>query len=218
MNDFEGEAKPSSKLTILWIILLGLVAIFVAGIMAGYLIAHFSHDGATFSLLTAAISLGGMIIIVSCIYLALRLYRTRPEELVPVTRKEKLSRNIIMASGFLGGLIGLVLVISSPDFGDDAFVIFSDSPIPPSIAIIMSAIIGLIIPALTFYWHKNAIDEQESFIARSSALPAFYFFLLAGPIWWILARGDVAPPVNGIWLYFITLTIFYVFYIKNKYF
>lgn len=85
------------------------------------------------------------------------------------------------------------------------------------LAIIMSVAIGVFMPAVTFYWHKNLVDEQEEAAYRFGALIAMCAFWFIAPVWWFLWRGGMLPEIDRIALYFITIFVALIVWFWKKY-
>ncbi len=121
----------------------------------------------------------------------------------PLSRKERLNRNILIGCAVLGGVLGVSLAIFEPDPAEN-FSIFSKAPIPAIAAIIFAVIWGIIVPVISFFWHRT-VDEQEAHAYREGAYYAFYLYVFGAPLWWILWRGGLLPEPDGIAIYYATL-------------
>ncbi|WP_438730750.1 hypothetical protein ACR9YC_05100 [Parasphingorhabdus sp. DH2-15] len=217
MDNIAEEAESSGIWKIISMVLLGSLALFSAAFMLGYFIGHFSKENPEITIKFIGILLIGLLITTVSILSFIRLYRSRSEAMGPITKKEKLNRNILIIAMILGGIIGLTVVLASPDLGQDPWVIFSDSPLPPALAITVSVLCGLLVPLLSYYWHTKVIDEQESYVTAQAAIWALYVYMIATPVWWFLWRGGLVPEVNGLLVYFATTLIFGILWLKNKY-
>jgi hypothetical protein len=119
-------------------------------------------------------------------------------------------------TGLLGGLISIALLASASASGESPSLLAATA-IEPWLAILLAAIIGIGLPALSWFWHNRVIDEQEADAYRSGALIAIYFFWIVAPVWWLLWRGGMLPAPDGIALYLATNIIAAIVWIRKKY-
>lgn len=211
-----GEKAGSNGKRILWIILSGFGIVMILGAVVGFLSAHMSEGGgplntAGYAILVALIS--------AAIALAFAIWRlfhqmTRSGEKVP--RREKVYNRFLVGSFLFGGVTGLVLALTGSFDAHETNLLATDA-MSPMLAIIMSVAIGVILPAITLYWHKHAVDEQEEAAYRFGALIAIYAFWFIAPVWWLLWRGGILPEVNGIALYFMTTFVALIVWFWKKY-
>ena len=139
---------------------------------------------------------------------------TRNDQKVP--RREKVYNRFLIGSFLFGSVTGLVLALTG-SFDANETNLFATEAMSPMLAIIMSVAIGVIVPAITLYWHKHAVDEQEEAAYRFGALIAMYAFWFIAPVWWLLWRGGILPEVNGITLYFMTTFVALIVWFWKKY-
>ncbi|MBH9537806.1 hypothetical protein [Novosphingopyxis sp. YJ-S2-01] len=183
----------------LWILASCLALIFLLGIGAGFLSAHLEHGGGSPGTAGYAVLAAVLVLIAGAVVLLVRSLNPGNGE-APATRKERLNRNVLIASGALGGLIAAALIASG---GADA--VFAGGPLPSGIALALAAIVAILLPALSYYWHRYAVDEQEMEAYKQGALAGIYVYMIGAPTWWLLSRGGWVPEVNGIALYLITV-------------
>jgi hypothetical protein len=88
--------------------------------------------------------------------------------------------------------------------------------IPPEMAI--GAAIGMLIgAAISYRFVCRMNDEHDVRARRIAAQVAFSVFLLAYPIWGLLAIGHVLPPVDGIVLYLGVCAVYLASFLWWKY-
>jgi hypothetical protein len=136
----------------------------------------------------------------------------------PLTAKERMNRNILIGCLLLGGVLGVAMALISPNSGSDPLAAFNNDRIPPAAAIIFAVIWGILLPILAYFWHKRAIDEQEAAAYRDGGYYAAYAFIVAAPVWWLLARSGIAPDVNGVAVFVIFNLIWVAVWFYKKYF
>ncbi len=128
------------------------------------------------------------------------------EKANPLTKKEKINRNIMLSCFAAGGLIGGTLAtIGLPEItakGEGGFAAglaapFSDAPLPASIAIGLVVFWLALMPIISVYWWRKAVDEQEAAAYREGAFYAANAYVFIAPSWWILWRGGILPEPSG---------------------
>ncbi|MFN3451451.1 MAG: hypothetical protein ACK4ZE_04775, partial [Sphingorhabdus sp.] len=119
--------------------------------------------------------------------------------------------------GIFGGIIGLTLALSGNMDGISEPNVLANGPISPVLAVILAVAIGIVMPAITYYWHKHVVDEQEDAAYRAGALIAIYAFWFVAPVWWLLWRGGILPAPNGMALYLMTAFIALIVWSWKKY-
>lgn len=205
---------------ILWIILASLGIVMVAGAIAGYMAEHNAQGGGplgtagivTFSIFAALIA--GLSY---AIWTNSRKLKANNE---PLTKRERLNRNILLGCGIGGGIVGLTISLNSaltatPD--SDAIDLFVSSSIPPMVALLLAFIWVIIMPVIAWVWHKRAIDEQEASAYRDGGYYAAYAYLIGAPTWWMLWRGGLVPEPNGVAIFMLFTIIWSVVWYWKKY-
>lgn len=215
MFDADEKANTGER-HVFWMMLSILGIIATLGAIVGYLAAHEAEGGGpldTASIVTLTIFIA---IIAALGFIVWRSRRETRKAEFRVTSRDKMNTRIMWGSGIFGGLVALVLIgadIMGPNDGN----IFGSGPIPPVLAVILSVAIGIIVPAVTFYWHKHVVDEQEEAAYRSGALIAMYAFWFIAPVWWLLWRGGLMVAPNGVALYLMTTFVALIIWFWKKY-
>ena len=168
----------------------GILAIFLAGGAAGAFAAMSEDQGYTAKGI-AIVVVFGLAAIAAGYWFArlLRRARTTAPETARVTR----ARQMLVAAGAIGGVLGLLFAMGGLD--DPGFPV-SDTPVSPVLALVTLAIIGIAVPAVTLVWHRS-VDEHEEQVYRFSALIALYTYFWVSLMWWMAARGGFMPPADG---------------------
>lgn len=139
------------------------------------------------------------------------------EDKEPLSRKERLNRNLLIGCMVLGGIMGMVLALVETGNGVKGMSMFSNSPLPTGIALILAFVWAVIVPGIAWYWHRYAVDEQEAHAYREGAYYAFYAYAVGAPLWWVLWRGGLVPVPDGIIIYYITISVCGVVWLWKKY-
>ena len=217
MTDMEDEIVASHFGRWLRTTGLSLAVFALIGVAVGFLIAHNEHGG-EFGLYPTAFLVGVALLLAGCIWLLVRNV-SKPTGEEPLTAKERLNRNIIMGSGALGGVMGMLVVLAIWASGEEVepFAAFSNAPLPTGVAVVLVLVIGVIIPVMSFVWHRSAVDEQEEDAYKTGALYGMYVFMIGAPVWWFAWRGGFAPEPNGVIIYFATIVTLGAIWLWKKY-
>lgn len=210
------DNAPSNGRRMLWIIIASLGVIMTSGAIAGFLSEMQAQgdgtmDGTSFIVLGVFVAIiGGLAFI---IWNLTQKMRTSGEK---IPRREKLNNKILIGCGIFGGIIGLTLAMSE-NYAANETVLFGSSALPPIVAIILAAAIGIFMPVVSYYWHKNVVDELEEAAYRAGALFAMYAFWFVAPVWWLLWRGGILPSPDGGALYMMTMFVALIVWGWKKY-
>ncbi len=215
MVDPVEEEYPGGR-SVFWMMLAGIGIVMTSGAIAGYLAEHQAQGGGplgTSGIVVMAIFvaiIAGLSFFIWRSGIALRGSKAR------MLRREKLNQRITVACALLGGAIAIVLMVASPSI-DGSPNVLSDGAIAPWLAVLLSIIIGVGLPIVSYYWHKRVIDEQEEAAYRAGALFAIYAFWFIAPVWWLLWRGGILPAPNGVALYLMTTFVALIVWFWKKY-
>lgn len=182
-KDLEAEGNVGRSLA--WMAVAGLGTVFTAGAIVG-VIAASKEDGNALSATAIVIIALFVAIIGALIYAQWKLARRIATSGGEMTSRERLNRNIMIACAVMGGIIGLVLSIVGGVMPSEPMAIFSDSPLPVALAILLTVFWGIIMPVIAWFWHTRAIDEQEANAYRDGGYYAAYAYLIGAPAWWFL--------------------------------
>jgi hypothetical protein len=195
---------------------LGVATLFACGMILGILVRQF-EDGGSFELRRALILGAVAVAAVTCGWLFQRTLRTAPTGEDPLTAKERLNRNILVLCGVLGAVIGLAMGVVEPRAVTGSASILSNGPLPPAFALTVVLLTGVLLPAVSIYWHRHATDEMETDAYKTGALYALNVYMIGAPVWWFLWRGGLAPAPDGIAIYMITVATVGIFWLWKKY-
>jgi len=215
MFDVDEKAGSNGK-RILWIILSGFGIVMILGAVVGFLSAHMSEGGGPLSTAGYAVLAALISVALALAFAIWRLFRQMKRSDQKVPQREKIYNRFLIGSFTFGGVTGLVLALTGSFDAHETNLLATDA-MSPMLAIIMSVAIGVILPAITLYWHKHAVDEQEEAAYRFGALIAIYAFWFIAPVWLFLWRGGMLPEVDGVTLYFITMLVALIVWFWKKY-
>lgn len=202
MFDVDENADRNGR-RILWMSLCGLGIIMILGAITGFLSAHMSEGGGPLTISGYAVLAALMSVTLLLAFVIWKLFRQMKRSDQKVPRREKVYNRFMVGSFIFGGVTGLLLALTGSFDANETGLISNDA-MSPTLAIILSIAIGVMAPAITFYMHKHAVDEQEEAAFRFAALISIYAFWFIAPVWWLLWRGGMLPEVNGMTLYFMT--------------
>jgi hypothetical protein len=197
----------------------GLGALGGAGFIAGFLAAYHQDPGGTLSVRDVLILAGGALFVLCGLYGGWRAIRSlRATDLAagPLTPREGRNRLVMVLAGLLGAAISLVLVLHHGGPADNPLALF-DGPLSPAVAIVLALVVGVLVPALSIYWHLRVIDEQEAAAYNKGALIAMYAFWIGAPVWWLLWKGGLTPAPDGVLIYVTTAVIATIVWFWAKY-
>lgn len=185
----------------------------LAGIAGGMTVAALEQGGIT--LVTGAGIAVAALLVLACLWLILRMLNAPTGE-APPTPKERLNRNILVACGALGFVSALLMMftVKGPDLTKG---LLSNEPLQPAIAIALLILFGIVVPVLSYVWHRSAVDEQEEAAYKTGALWGINVFMLGAPIWWVAWRGGFLPAPDGFVLYFATIAVMGAVWMWKKY-
>ena len=210
------ENGGRNALRILGMIFCGFGIIMLLGAITGFLSVHMAEGGGPLKLSGYAILASFISVTLVLAFAIWRLFRQMKRSDQKVPQREKVYNRFLIGSFLFGGVTGLVLALTG-SFDETEAGLISNDAMSPMLAIIMSVAIGVFMPAVTFYWHKNLVDEQEEAAYRFGALIAMYAFWFIAPVWWFLWRGGMLPEIDGIALYFITIFVALIVWFWKKY-
>jgi len=205
-----------NALRILGMILCGFGIIMLLGAITGFLSAHMEEGGSALNTTDYAILAAFISVTLVLAFAIWRLFRQMKRSDQKVPHREKVYNRFLIGSFIFGGVTGLILALTG-SFDETEAGLISNDAMSPMLAIILSIALGVIVPAITFYWHKNLVDEQEEAAYRFGALIAMYAFWFIAPVWWFLWRGGILPAIDGIVLYFITIFVVLIVWFWKKY-
>jgi len=190
-----------------------------AGIVTGLVVAHQDHGGGAMSPRHLLILAGAILFVLGCAYAAwrgLNAMRAARFDDGPLTPREGRYRAVMLTAALTGAAISVILVLQNDTLTDNPIDLLS-GPLSPASAIVLALLAGVVIPALSIYWHLRAIDEQEAAAYNKGALFAAYAYWIGAPVWWLLWRGGLVAAPDGVAIYLITIAIASVTWFWAKY-
>ncbi|WP_428627210.1 hypothetical protein [Sphingopyxis sp.] len=133
---------------------------------------------------------------------------TEADTIKPSRRASPRQRRYRFALGFaavVGGIVGGWMVADQPAGRDGLEMAFNGS-LSTSFAMGASLfwILGLAI-SMTIY--HRAIDDHEERAWLWAGLIGWYAFIVPAPVWWVLHRADLAPPVDAMLLFLVSMVV-----------
>ena len=199
------------RIAILAVAALG--AVFGVGTIAGVLAAHAERGGGAPTPTLAALLVGAVLFTAGAVFLAARQMKAVTKAAGTPTSRERRNRNVLVVCGALGAVMGAMLSLIGPT----PFSAFTSDPLPAWLALALAAVVALLIPALSYYWHSRVVDEQEAAAYSKGALLGLYVFWIGAPTWWLLWRGGLLPAPNGVVIYFATVIVAGAIWMWAKY-
>lgn len=209
MKDMTMENEPIEPRapTMIWPVAIGIGTAMLAGGFAGYNEALAERGAPVLAPWigpVVAILLGG---------LALAYYVRRHADWF---RRWSPRKRLYWISLALSGALGFVaaMVMQAGTAGADGM--FSNAAMTPMVAIALSVmwVIGLTIALILYH---RTIDDHERQAYHLGGLAGFYAFVFPCPVWWVLWRADLAPPVEAMPLFALSLIANALFYFWFKF-
>lgn len=118
----------------------------------------------------------------------------------------------------LSALLGFVSVIALRiGVGDgSASDLFGDGTFDPSVAVFLSALWVCGMGLSIFIYHRN-VDDHEKQAYLWGGLAGFYAIVFPAPAWWLLARAQLMPPVDGMILFLFAVIANAIVYMWLKF-
>jgi hypothetical protein len=215
------EDQGSNGRTVLWIILIAFGIIMTAGAIAGFVGEHRAQGDRAFSDFAIGFIAGLAIVMAAMTVSFWRYAKKLKASGEPMSRREKLNRNIILACGLLGGVMGAVMAaggfLNAPDKSADPLSVLFTGPMPVAVALALVFFWAVVMPVVAWFWHTRAIDEQEASAYRDGGYYAAYAYLILAPVWWLLWRGGLLPEPNGVAIFLTFAFIWSAVWMWKKY-
>ena len=211
MNDEAGAGGRLGRITL--IAAASIVAVLGVGVAAGVVAAHVERGGGAPSARMIGLLAVAGLLAAGAAFLAWRQIGAMAREAGAATARERRNRNVLIICGALGGVMGATLSLIGPS----PFSAFTNDPLPAWFALALAAVTLLLIPALSLYWHRRVVDEQEAAAYSKGALIGLYVFWIGAPAWWFLWRGGLVPAPDGVIIYFATVAVAGAIWMWGKY-
>lgn len=219
MAKLENEG-PNGR-SVLWMILAGLGIVMTAGAIAGFVAGYKAEGGRAFSDFAVGLIAGVVVMMATLTYVFWRNAKKLKASGDPMTKREKLNRNIILACGLLGGVMGAVMAATGiahmPHESADPLSILFAGPLPVAVVLPLVFFWAVVMPVIAWFWHTRAIDEQEASAYRDGGYYAAYAYLILAPVWWLLWRGGLVPEPDGVAIYLTFSLVWSAVWFWKKY-
>jgi hypothetical protein len=142
--------------------------------------------------------------------------RRAPE---PKSASVRANHRLLAISGALGGVIGFALalpILSNHDVDSGIGAAMIYGPLPTWLAIAAALLWGVMLPIISWRWER-VVDEHERQAYRDGAVAGFYVLTIGAPVWWLLSRGGLLPPVDAVALYAAFMVISSLVWAWRKY-
>jgi hypothetical protein len=201
--------SPSRKPSLIWIGAIMLLIIFASGTMAGYLDAMNAKGRAPFSAAAGV----GMVAGFGSLLLGLYLSRFGRFWEAWSPRKKRYMFSLVI-SALVGVAASVVLRIGSTE--DPSLHILRDGPFSAGAAWALAAlwVFGM---ALSLFIYHRSVDDHEEKAYLWAGLAGFYAVIFPTPVWWLLSRADIVPPVDAIAILIFATVVNVVVYLWLKF-
>jgi len=203
--------KPESTRNALGWLLGGLIAaIFFAGAVAGFL-TTLAEDG------TAPISpvLGAAVVGLAISAASIMMLAPSFSTWQTMSARRRLYWGSICGSGVVGFGIA-VLLVSDENALESVADLTNNAPLSPNFALAAAALWTVGLGAACLAYHR-AIDDHEERAWLWAGLAGWYAFIIPAPAWWVLHRAAIAPPVDAMILFLISLLVNAIVWLRLKF-
>jgi drug/metabolite transporter (DMT)-like permease len=198
-NVTDPQKPKSSRNAIAWLFVGLIAAIFFAGATAGFLDALAKDGKAPISSVFGAAIVGLTISVASIMLFAPSL--SAWQDLSP---RRRLYWSSLGGAALVGGIIGMLLQLDGSVTGPET--LFGDAPLSPNFALAAAALWAVGIAGSCLAYHR-AIDDHEERAWLWAGLAGWYAFIVPAPAWWVLHRASIAPPVDAMMLFFVSMLV-----------
>ena len=195
------DTKPRSLAALIaWPIVITLIAAGLFGGFAGYNQAVLDNGGSPLPAWAGPLAALGFGALALTFYA--RRYYPSWQSLSPRKRRYWLTLGFCAA---IGGIVGGWLVADQPTCRGFAEMLASGS-LSPGFAVGASLLwtAGL---AIGMVFYHRSIDDHEERAWLWACVAGWYAFIFPAPAWWVLHRADMAPPVDAVLLFFLSLIV-----------
>lgn len=130
------------------------------------------------------------------------------------SRRKQLYTVSLLIAAALGFVITLALRLGMENGTPND--LFGDGPFNPGIAIGLAVIWVSGMALSLFLYHRN-VDDHEKQAYLWGGLAGFYAIVFPAPVWWLLARAQLLPPVDGMILFLLSVAANAIVYLWLKY-
>jgi len=193
-----------------WPIAITLAGAMLVGGFAGYNHGIVEDGGEPMPAWLGPLVGAGFCAIATTIYL--RAYRAVWQQWSPRKRRYWLALG-------LAALAGAIIGTWSAADGDTpvgTVAMIADGPANPGFAI-GASLLWLLGLAVSMILYHRAIDDHEERAWLWASLAGWYSFVFPAPVWWMLHRADLAPPVDAMLLFLLSLVVNAIVYLWMKF-
>ncbi|WP_245798713.1 hypothetical protein [Sphingopyxis flava] len=194
------DPKESRAPGIVLPVLISLGAVMLAGVFAGYNDATVEAGRTPLApwvgpLVAAAFGIGGLTL----------YFRRHAGWFRALSPRQHRYWSALGLSAIIGGIIGGWMVLDQ-ETGRDAADLFGSGALSPSFALGASLLWagGLAVGMILYH---RAIDDHEERAWLWAGLAGWYAFIFPAPVWWVLHRAALAPPVDVMPLFLVSLLV-----------
>lgn len=206
-----GRTDTRRTPNLLWLIVITLVTVFMAGIAAGYLDGR--RDGGAD--VPPGIAGAGLVVLLGLGVLALYLRRFGAfwQSWSPRRRKYWIAFGL---ASLLGGIIGAWMGADQHGGPATGLALLSNSPLSANFAI-GASILWLVGMAVCMFIYHRAIDDHEERAWLWACTASWYSFMFAAPVWWVMHRASLAPPADAMLMFVVSLVVNAIVYLWFKF-
>lgn len=186
--------RLGSTTRILLLVVIAIFGVFAIGMAGGFSAAVIEHGQLPTKPVVWLIfaAMVGLVAVIGWV-LATLVRSFRPQTMSGFDRRYWKMWAIVFALGLPIGLGWAAFGMSDQKNGFS--LALSNAPIAPLTAILVSLGVGILLVASAIIYHRTIDDHEERAYLWASTL-AYYFLVLAFPLYWLLARGGLVPALT----------------------
>ena len=201
---------PARKPSFVWTSVIIIVTAFMTGAVSGYFDKMAEYGEASRTSGFAA-----QLVVIAIGLVVLGAYLSRFGRFwASWSRRKQLYAVSLSIAALLGFVTTLALRFGVGD--GPSSDLFGNGQFDPQVAILVSALwIGGMALSL-FIYHRN-VDDHEKQAYLWGGLAGFYAVIFPAPVWWLLARAQMVPAVDGMILFLFAVVANAIVYMWLKY-
>ena len=200
---------PARQPSLIWTCAIIIGTAFMTGAVAGYLdkMAEYGEASSSgFVAQLAVIALGAAV---------LAAYLARFGRFWNIWSRRKQMYTISLSIAAALGVVTILALRFGVGDGPTSDL-FGNGLFDPRVAVILSALWVGGMALSVFIYHRN-VDDHEERAYLWGGLAGFYAVVFPAPVWWLLARAQLLPPVDGMILFLLSLIANAIVYFWLKY-
>ncbi|AJA09057.1 Putative membrane protein [Sphingopyxis fribergensis] len=134
----------------------------------------------------------------------------------PMSPRQRRYRFALGFAAILGAILGIWMASDQPAGSHGFDTVLGGGPLSASFAIGASIFWGIGLAISLIIYHR-AIDDHEARAWLWAGLAGWYAFIVPAPVWWVLNRAGLAPPIDTMLLFLLSMAANAIVWLWLKY-